>query len=785
MSSLETPLPRRGPARARNVVVDVDNEASQTNDSSETLHTNGHESTRAYLCLCYGVYFICGVLLLAFIFITTIFVMRIADKTLDVIFLDKAANEKAPTVFWTNSPFDYRWQNPPRKTHTKKKLRDTTTGRKSTASNDRPADACHTGDCTTLERLIRERTDFGKNPCDDFYEYACGNYKGTAVLPQMTAEIRATVLSLLRSTTLPGGSQTAMEKATGMWKACLEAPKDAGGQEMLAVRQFAHSLDLDFLDIETMDPKRSVGEHVLQLCLEYGLSAFISIQGREIVIDKGKSLLEVSVAKDDKMWLQERKRMKSAHIDSYYTATLHHYTAGTPTEKTKSLISQLNDLEDEVADFLDEMPENVTTAAMKIKISDIPGVNDSVRQGAWSRAVAWYTHGHYKGDDKAYVWLEAQALLSFLDDASRQVPFRRLLAWSIVRQLAGFGRHRPSFKELLPSINEQLCIEKVSQVMEASLMGVYLMKVVTADAQAIVEEMFSKLKTAFERQVQHSSWLDEHSAKETLVKLRAMVLLSGFPHRIHSEEDMNKHYAEFPESRRGKPFWETWLRAASLAQRQLFQRNVSDLSFETADAIAYYGPLVNTVFLPAGIIREPLFLEGGPSAYNYGALGTIMAHEMTHAYDLNGIIVDVKGAEKQWITNQALLKFGGRIACLQLQHGKASGWDIMNLEPSEYLADFVGSLLSYDAFSALPAAKRNTIFSLKPYANLTSDQLFFVARCALWCATTGVQERDHGYAGYAAKRARCNVPAMNTPGFGTAFNCPIGSKMNPKKKCRF
>ncbi|KAH9368006.1 hypothetical protein HPB48_015456 [Haemaphysalis longicornis] len=109
----------------------------------------------------------------------------------------------------------------------------------------------------------------------------------------------------------------------------------------------------------------------------------------------------------------------------------------------------------------------------------------------------------------------------------------------------------------------------------------------------------------------------------------------------------------------------------------------------------------------------------------------------------------------------------------------------MNLEPSEYLADFVGSLLSYDAFSALPAAKRNTIFSLKPYANLTSDQLFFVARCALWCATTGVQERDHGYAGYAAKRARCNVPAMNTPGFGTAFNCPIGSKMNPKKKCRF
>ncbi|KAH9367836.1 hypothetical protein HPB48_003119 [Haemaphysalis longicornis] len=97
------------------------------------------------------------------------------------------------------------------------------------------------------------------------------------------------------------------------------------------------------------------------------------------------------------------------------------------------------------------------------------------------------------------------------------------------------------------------------------------------------------------------------------------------------------------------------------------------------------------------------------------------------------------------------------------------------------MADFVASVVSYAAYKTLPISEHRTLGSLA----LTPDQLFFVARCTIWCAAPGVPSRDSGYSGYASKRARCNVPAMNTPGFEVAFACPPGSRMNPATKCRF
>ncbi|KAH7944893.1 hypothetical protein HPB49_001599 [Dermacentor silvarum] len=105
-------------------------------------------------------------------------------------------------------------------------------------------------------------------------------------------------------------------------------------------------------------------------------------------------------------------------------------------------------------------------------------------------------------------------------------------------------------------------------------------------------------------------------------------------------------------------------------------------------------------------------------------------------------------------------------------------------QASENLADFAGALVSHAAFNALPERQRHlTVPGRGSALNLTGEQLYFVSRCVIWCTDNFL--RDYSGTNHAAYRARCNVPAMNTPGFGEAFNCAPGSRMNPVDKCIF
>ncbi|KAL3229356.1 hypothetical protein MRX96_023664 [Rhipicephalus microplus] len=145
----------------------------------------------------------------------------------------------------------------------------------------------------------------------------------------------------------------------------------------------------------------------------------------------------------------------------------------------------------------------------------------------------------------------------------------------------------------------------------------------------------------------------------------------------------------------------------------------------------------------------------------------IIAHEMTHGCDAQGVNVDAGGLVQHWLT----------------QWSRVSKTDNVNHHSSENLADFVGALVSHAAFSSLPERLRRVTVPGDSTLNLTCEQLYFVSRCIIWCTRTGWQDYNEG--SHAAERARCNVPAMNMPSFGEAFNCPPGSRMNPVDKCVF
>ncbi|KAL3213711.1 hypothetical protein MRX96_035293 [Rhipicephalus microplus] len=181
------------------------------------------------------------------------------------------------------------------------------------------------------------------------------------------------------------------------------------------------------------------------------------------------------------------------------------------------------------------------------------------------------------------------------------------------------------------------------------------------------------------------------------------------------------------------------------------------------------------------IISRPLYNHRVPEALNYGALGTIVGHEMMHAYDVRGIEYDEEAAKWFWRSAAFMREYTKRTLCLRRSHRAAERQKarsyVDHAMDSENMADFVGVRTAYKAFSALPERKRTqTLVG----TNITSERLFFIAHCVKWCA-----ERNAPEPYYSPFRSRCMVPLMNMPEFSDAFGCAAGENMNPPEKCDF
>nr|XP_037279780.1 neprilysin-3-like [Rhipicephalus microplus] len=461
-----------------------------------------------------------------------------------------------------------------------------------------PLEPCTTTDCRSLADYLRRQVDANHDPCVDFYEYACGNYRG------------------------------------------------------------------------------------------------------------GSVLLELALAESDEVWFTERAFLKASVKASYYRALIAHYSGRGPSGRVKALVSQLSALEDE-----DE----------------------------FERIIDKYSLGRYTSDDGVYVNPDAHALLKLLVTQGREAEFHRLVSWSIVRQLAGFGRSSETFGVLSGNAVWYKCLMKVSQVMEAPLMGVHLLKgTFTSRARGLPSGSGPHLLAAQDvlRASAEEQLVARRAVKFALDKLHAMRLANGFPHGLRNAREMDARYAEFPESPSGASFWRAWLSAARIVSRLAVTSNSSsDIVFTAGSGAAFYGVLLTEVFVPANVIGGPVFYKHGPAAHNYGVIGMV------------------------------------------------SKTDNLNHHSSENLADFVGALVPHVAFSSLPERLRRVTVPGDSTLNLTSEQLYFVSRCIIGCTRTGWQDYDEG--SHAAERARRNVPAMNMHSFGEAFNCPPGSRMNPVDKCAF
>ncbi|CAO3647929.1 unnamed protein product [Cunninghamella blakesleeana] len=221
---------------------------------------------------------------------------------------------------------------------------------------------------------------------------------------------------------------------------------------------------------------------------------------------------------------------------------------------------------------------------------------------------------------------------------------------------------------------------------------------------------------------------------------------------------------------------------------------------------AYYLPNYNKIILPAGLITSPFFYFDDdneevlsssspvPTYINMGSLGMILAHELTHAFDVNGRLYDSDGKKENGWSKDVMDRYLDKIQCFIDQYSNMTVYDEVNnktlfingkLTLNENLADNGGLSVAYDTLK-MSQASSSSSFLLLPNINLSPDQLFFVrfsqSFCSKLSSETLVQQVHQN--SHPPSQIRVNTVIQNSEVFASHFHCPTGSPMNPIKKCK-
>jgi putative endopeptidase len=201
---------------------------------------------------------------------------------------------------------------------------------------------------------------------------------------------------------------------------------------------------------------------------------------------------------------------------------------------------------------------------------------------------------------------------------------------------------------------------------------------------------------------------------------------------------------------------------------------------------AYYNPPENNINFPAGILQPPFYSAKADDAVNYGAIGVVVGHELTHGFDDQGRRYDGTGNLRNWWTAEDAKQFETRAECVVNEYGSFSPVDGVHLNGKltlgENAADNGGIHLAYAALMRDLAEKTLP----KKEDGFTQEQLFFLGYAQVWCQNqTDAESRQRAITDpHSPGEFRVNGVVQNFGEFGKAFGCKVGQPMVSKNACR-
>ncbi|HVT58649.1 MAG TPA: M13 family metallopeptidase [Thermoanaerobaculia bacterium] len=325
------------------------------------------------------------------------------------------------------------------------------------------------------------------------------------------------------------------------------------------------------------------------------------------------------------------------------------------------------------------------------------------------------------------------------------------------------------------------CVEAADRTLGDALGREYVAAAFDPQAKERTRAMVAALESSMARDISALPWMGEVTRRQALAKLSAIANRIAYP-------DVWRDYSRLAIVR-GDLLGNVQRGSAFELKRRLDKIGKPvdrhDWNMTPPTVNAYYNASMNDINFPAGILQTPFYDPRRDDAVNYGGIGAVIGHEMTHGFDDSGRKYDGRGNLADWWTPIDGKEFEQRAGCVADEYSSfqvADGLKVNGrLTLGENVADNGGLRISYMAYTASMAGKPRTILD-----GLTPEQRFFLGFAQVWCSNTSPEaERLQVLTNpHSPARFRVDGVVVNMPEFQEAFQCKPGAPMAPEKRCR-
>ena len=637
--------------------------------------------------------------------------------------------------------------------------------------------------------------DMTANPCVDFYQYACGTWMADHPIPadqsswsnwSIVADRNRTILrGILEKAAVNSPKRSAVEQKIGdFYFSCMDEP---------AINNLgAKPLDPELQRINAIQSKDAIMTEIPRLQL-LGADVLFGFSSEP---DPKDSTRTIADADQGGLGLPERdyyfrKDPKSVQIRQQYVEHVQKMLEllGEAPVKAASDAQAVMRIETQLAKgSLDEVarrdPQNTTH---QMTIQQLAALAPSVD---WPKYFAALNTPPFSSlNVSAPDFFKAVNVVLTLDTVA---DLKTYLRWHLVHAEAPLlakaflDEHFHFYGQILTGVKElqprwKRCVEATDGDLGFALGQKYVEQIFPPEAKARTLAMVHQIEAMLGEDIKTLSWMTPATKHQALIKLKAVEANIGYPDKWRDYSSVkivrgdavgnDQRATEFEVHRElnkiGKPV------------------DRKDWFMTPPTVNAYYYPPENTINFPAGVLQPPFFNQHMDAAVNYGAIGSVMGHELTHGFDDQGRQYDAQGNLRNWWTPQDASEFEKRAECFIKEYSAYTPVDDVHLNGKltlgENTADNGGVRL---AFMALMKSLNG-----KPQPKIdgfTPQQRFFLAWGQAWCENSR-PERARLLAQtdpHSPARDRVNGVLGNMPEFREAFACHAGQPMIHMPACR-
>ena len=312
-----------------------------------------------------------------------------------------------------------------------------------------------------------------------------------------------------------------------------------------------------------------------------------------------------------------------------------------------------------------------------------------------------------------YLWHALDMASSYIDDASRALNFA-----FYGKAMSGKQEDRPRWKRAVASVEGGLG-EALGQL--------YVARFFPPEAKERMEKLVANLQVALGERIAVQEWMSDETKRVAQEKLDAFYVKVGYPNK----------WRDYSELEIGDNYLRNILACNEFELKTMIREKLNkpvdkDEWFMTPQTVnAYYNPTTNEICFPAGILQPPFFDMEADDAFNYGAIGVVIGHEMTHGFDDQGAQYDKEGNLRQWWSEDDTKQFRERIQVMRDFHDSIEVLPGLHANGSltlgENMADHGGLMVAFQAFKN--ATKESPLPTIDGF---TPEQRFFLAYANVW-----------------------------------------------------